>query len=212
MDTFQALGVTLIGIIPGAAAVWSYERHAGSWGLKSPDRLYRFIGTSAIIALFFAPISYWLWTGPFHADISSRHYVPIGYWFVLIAYLVIPATIGYWLGTRVESTNSSIGKIIRGPNAAPTAWDHMFRSKPDGIIRIKLKSGTWLAGIYGPNEDRFAYASSYPEPPSLLLSRAIDVDALTGAFKLEAGFPVFLSTSILIEWEEIEYVLFDRGN
>ena len=212
MDTFQTLGVTLIGIIPGASAVWAFERHAGSWGLKSPDRLYRFIGTSALVELFFAPVTYWLWTGKFHEYISARSPVPIGYWIVLLSYLVIPGAVGFWLGTRVESKKSRIGRVIRGPNAAPTAWDHMFRENPDGIIRVKLKSGTWLAGLYGPSEGRLAYASSYPESQSLLLLKTVVVDAVTGSFEIDDSLPVFLDTMILIEWTEIEYLLFDWRN
>jgi hypothetical protein len=210
MDTFQALGVTLVGIIPGAWAVWAFERHAGSWGLRSPDRIYRFVGTSALIGLFFAPVTYWLWTGKFHSDLSSQASVPPGYWLVLFSYLVIPGAVGFWLGKKVESRQSRIGRWIRGPNAAPTAWDHLFGENTDGIVRVKLKSGTWLGGLYGPSDERLAYASSYPAEQSLLLLKTVKIDALTGSFELVDSLPVFDNTMVLIEATEIEYLLFDR--
>ena len=56
-DTFQALGVLVLALLPGALYVWSFEQLAGAWGIKLADRLLRFIGVSAVLHVTFLPIS-----------------------------------------------------------------------------------------------------------------------------------------------------------
>ena len=48
-DTFQALAVITIALLPGALYVWAFERQAGRWGIGFSDRALRFVGGSALL-------------------------------------------------------------------------------------------------------------------------------------------------------------------
>ncbi|WP_181763959.1 DUF6338 family protein [Streptomyces albidus (ex Kaewkla and Franco 2022)] len=88
---------------------------------------------------------------------------------------------------------------LRGSGAVrtqtPTAWDHAFRRRGHCFVRIRLKSGRWLAGWYGEK----AYASSYPEPADLYLQSAW---AVSRSGWLER--PLERSGGIYIRMDEVE--------
>lgn len=46
-QSFQAVAVTLIALLPGALYVWAFERQAGRYGIGLSDRVLRFVGGSA---------------------------------------------------------------------------------------------------------------------------------------------------------------------
>lgn len=60
-DTFQCLAVLALAFLPGALYVWAFERQAGAWGIKLSDRLFRFVGFSALAHALLAPLTYRLW-------------------------------------------------------------------------------------------------------------------------------------------------------
>ena len=47
-DTFQAIAVLAVALLPGALHVWAFERQAGRWGIGLSDRLLRFVGGSVL--------------------------------------------------------------------------------------------------------------------------------------------------------------------
>jgi hypothetical protein len=98
----------------------------------------------------------------------------------------------------------------RGPTRAPRAWDHLFGSRPDGWIRLRLRSGSWLAGAYAKRPDGSrSYAAGYPEEQDLYLIEAMDVDPDTGEFRFgDHGYPVSRGSGILVRWSEVEYLEF----
>ena len=60
-DTFQAVAVAVVALLPGALYVWAFERQAGRWGIGLSDRLLRFVGGSALFHAAAAPLTYWIW-------------------------------------------------------------------------------------------------------------------------------------------------------
>jgi uncharacterized membrane protein required for colicin V production len=60
-DTIQALAVFVIALLPGALYVWSFEQLVGAWGVRFTDRIFRFLGVTAIFHALAAPITYRLW-------------------------------------------------------------------------------------------------------------------------------------------------------
>jgi hypothetical protein len=60
-ETFQALMVLVVALLPGALYVWAFERFAGAWGVRFSDRVLRFVEVSAVLHAVAAPLSYWLW-------------------------------------------------------------------------------------------------------------------------------------------------------
>lgn len=45
-NSFEAIAVVFIAILPGALYVWGFERIVGNWGIGLSDRLLRFLGAS----------------------------------------------------------------------------------------------------------------------------------------------------------------------
>lgn len=205
-ETFQALAVIAIALLPGALYVWSFEREAGLWGINLPDRILRFLGVSAVFQLLAAPLTYWAW----HSYISDGDWrsdgtIPLGLYAVLVPYVVAPVALGLIMG-RSASRGGRLAWLTHGDRPAPTAWDHFFSKQPDGWVRLRLKAGVWIGGAYAKG----AYASGYPEPQDIYFSAAF-VDPTTGAFRLDpAGKPQLMpNIFLLVRWEEVEYLVFD---
>jgi len=208
-DTFQAVAVLALGLLPGALYVWSFERLVGAWGIGLSDRVLRFVGVSAILHALFAPLTYRLWldfvrTGRIASGDASPYL-----WLAPIAYVAIPVALGSLVGTGTQR-GQRWASYVTGPDPAPRAWDYLFGTHPDGWIRLKLKSGGWLAGAYAVKEDGSkSYAASYPEPQDLFLVEVVEVDPDTGEFMFdEEGEPWLRGSGILIRWDEVEYLEF----
>jgi hypothetical protein len=91
----------------------------------------------------------------------------------------------------------------------PRAWDYFFAKRPDGWIRIKLRDGPWIGGIYAEG----SYASGYPhEPQDILLATVARVDPESGEFVRDRdGNVPTRDSGILIRWDEISYLEFIDG-
>lgn len=208
-DTFQALVVAGVAILPGALYTWAFEREAGAWGIRLADRALRFVGTSAIFHTLFAPLTYRLWLEFFRTGRIASGDVPPWLWFFPALYVGVPVALGTSIGRATRARRSWAG-LFTGPNPAPRAWDHLFGHAPDGWVRLRLKSGVWLAGAFATMEDgRRSYAAGYPEEPDLYLVETMDVDPNTGEFVIdEEGRPMRRGSGILVRWSEVEYLEF----
>lgn len=212
VDTFEAAGIAAIALLPGALYVWGFERQVGNWGVGLSDRLFRFFGTSAFAHALIAPLTYWVWSAFVRpGDIARGEGLPLYLWPVALAYVVIPFAAGTVVG-RGTREGQDWAVVFTGPNPAPRAWDHFFASRPDGWVRLRLKRGIWIGGVYAPSEDGLpSYASGYPESQDLFLAETVEVDPETGAFILEDGDPIFRGSSILIRWDEVELLEFSNA-
>lgn len=208
-DTFTALAVLTIGLLPGALYVWSFERQVGAWGVRFGDRLFRFVGASAIFHAAAAPVTYRLWAEFVRSGSVDGGRAPLGLWVAAVAYVAVPIALGTVVGSGTRR-GSWWAEWFTGPDPAPRAWDHLFGREPDGWIRLRLRSGTWLGGVFATMEDGSrSYAAGYPEEQDLFLVEAVEVDPDTGEFELdEDGNPVSRGSSILVRWDEIEYLDF----
>jgi len=206
---FEALGVAVLALLPGALYTWAFERLVGAWGVGFSDRLLRFVGVSAIFHLLFLPASYWVWTDWVLTGRLRAGQASLTLWILALLYVTIPVGAGSAVGWGTRS-RSSWAKVFTGPEPAPRAWDHLFGSRPDGWIRLRLKTGTWIGGAFAQTDDGIRpYAAGYPEPQDLYLSPAVVVDPDTGEFFLgDDGEVVRLDSGILIRWEEVEYLEF----
>ena len=111
------------------------------------------------------------------------------------------------IGTR---NGDSWARLFTGPDPAPRAWDHFFASRPDGWMRMRLKSGVWIGGAYAPSDGGLqSYAAGYPEPQDLFLAETVEIDPESGKFVLVDGTPMFRGTSLLIRWDEVEFLEFN---
>lgn len=208
-DTFQALGVIVIALLPGAIYVWSFERIVGAWGIGLSDRILRFVGFSVVFHALLGPVGYRLWVDFVRSDRLGSGHLPLILWLVPVAYVAIPALVGTLVawGTLRDR---AWARLFTGPAPAPRAWDELFTTHPNGWIRLRLKSGTWLGGGYVVREDGVrSYAASYPEEQDLYLAEAAEIDPETGDFvRDEFDDPVPRGSGILIRWDEVEYLEF----
>jgi hypothetical protein len=178
VTTFQAVAVVVLAVLPGGLYVWGFE---------------------------------WLWATYVRSGTIARgEPLPLALWVPVLLYAGIP----FALGTLVaKGTQNGLwwAEIFTGPNPAPRAWDHFFFSQPDGWMRLHLKSGIWVGGAFAPNDEGLiSYAAGYPDVQDLFLARTVEIDPETGVFLTanEEGEPVFRESSLLIRWDEVEYLEF----
>jgi hypothetical protein len=218
-ETFQAILVVALAVLPGALYTWYFEREVGRWGASLSDRVLRFVGASAIFQAIFAFPVYWIWSNYLHratlvgGKIAFRNLLLEGadlpplLFLVPVAYVALPIAAGTLASLAVRHRKRGkwtrrIARVVAGRDPAPRAWDFLFSENPSAILRIRMKSGSRLGGLFGAN----SYASGYPElPQDLLLERVYVVDQQSGSFvKDEEGKFVETGSGLLLRWEDIE--------
>ena len=101
-ETFQSLAVVVLALLP-ALYVWAFERQAGAWGIKLSDRLFRFVGFSAILHALFAPVTYALWDEFIRSGRVSSGQVSLSLWLVPLVYIGLPVVIGSIIGRGIRN-------------------------------------------------------------------------------------------------------------
>jgi len=206
-DTFQAAIAIAIAVGPGALYFWAFERQAGRWGVGLSDRILRFVGLSALFHAAVAPVSYWFWAHQW-PEIREGEPVSLWLWGLAVAYVAVPVAGGTAIGFAVRRA-MPWSRWFAGPHPAPRAWDYLFEREPDGYVRMRLKSGRWIGGLFAEFNGRAPYTAGYPEPQDLLLPATIAVDPETGELPLDAtGRVVYRRGALLVRWDEIEYLQF----
>jgi hypothetical protein len=211
--TFQALAGIVLALLPGAAYTFAYERVAGPFGITLSDRLVRFLAASAVFHAMLAGPELLLYrefvvTGRLgRGDLS---WLLVGV--LALGYLALPTGVGTLVALGRQ--RNWPGVRLFGGTPEPRAWDYLWRLGVPGVVRLKLKSGTWLAGVYGTTATgRRSYAAGYPEPGDLYLSLQLRVDPATGEFARDdedRPLPVPGGSGLLIRWSEIEYLEFQE--
>ena len=197
-------------LIPGAVFVWSFERPAGRYGIGLKDRALRLMAASAVLLTLFARpiyvtyINYW-------DDILKRQPLPERLWLFPLLYFGIPWAAGSLLGRGWKNDWPGVRWLL-GRNRAPSAWDHVFQDRTTGGIRCKLKTGTWIAGIYDHEKGSSQpYASGHPDPPDLFLPTMVWTDPDNGEiFTDDGGLPIEFDVGVLLRWEDIEFLEFQE--
>lgn len=134
-DTFEAVGVVLMALLPGALYIWAFERLVGRWGVGLTDRLLRFVGVSAIFHSLMAPLTYWLWAKYFQTGrIGRGDTLPLVVWLVPLLYVAVPAALGSAVAIG-HGRSQRWARWFTGTDPAPRAWDYLFQGHPDGWIR-----------------------------------------------------------------------------
>ena len=206
-DTFQALAVITIALLPGALYIWAFERQAGRWGVGLSDRALRFVGGSALFHAVLAPLTYWLWADQL-PKVQQAETLSWWLWLGVVTYVASPVIGGTVVGDATRR-KKRWATWFTGPDPAPRAWDHLFGQRVDGWVRLRMKSGIWLGGAYADANGRRSYAAGYPEPQDLFLAAAVEVDPETGAFTHDMnGDVALLEGGLLVRWEEVEHLEF----
>jgi Family of unknown function (DUF6338) len=207
VDTFQAIAVFVLALVPGALYFWAFERQTGRWGVGLSDRILRFVGASALFHVAFAPASYWLWANEWP---KGRDGEPLSLWLWALAllYVALPLIAGTMTGYGTHR-GLAWSRWFVGPHPAPRAWDYLFEHKDEGWVLLRLKSGTWIGGVYGTVGDLDSYSAGYPEPQDLFLAVGIEVDPETGELLVDEDGDIPLRPGgLLVRWDEVEYLEF----
>lgn len=209
-DTFQALVVLIVALLPGALYTWSFERLVGAWGVGFADRVLRFVGVSAVFQAAIAPFTVWGWRTYILTGRLQDGDLPLALWLLPLLYVAVPIALGVVVG-RGTVRQRTWSRALTGPSPAPRAWDYVFGLQPDGWVRVRLKSGVWLGGAFSSvgDEGLRSYAAGYPDEQDLFLAEAYSVDPESGEFELDAnGDVVPTGSGILVRWAEVEYLDF----
>jgi hypothetical protein len=208
-NTLQALVVLIVALLPGALYTRSFERLVGAWGVGFADRVLRFVGASAVFQAVIAPFTVWGWRTYIQTGRLQGGDLSVALWLVPLLYVAIPIALGVVVG-RGTVNERHWSTAFTGPSPAPRAWDHLFGRRPDGWVRLRLKSGVWLGGAFtSAGEGLDSYAAGYPDEQDLFLAEAYSVDPETGEFELDAnGDVVATGSGILVRWAEVEYLDF----
>ncbi len=205
-STIEAAIVVFVALVPGATYVWCVERWVGRWGAGLPDTLLRFAGVSAVLHFILAPLTFVIVRRYTSVDLLARPF-PWSHWLLVGMYLAIPALLGSGVGLGIQRQ----WRLIRFLSALrpPRAWDHVLARGRTGWVKIRLKSGAWLAGWYGRFGQERAYAAGHPHSSDLYLVRTVGIDQRSGAFLVDqSGRPAEIGPGILVRWDEIEYLKF----
>lgn len=215
-STFQALGVALLGLLPGALYELAREQRSGRWGLRGADQLFRLLAVSVVFQVVISPLTYWLYA---HYIVTEhlRQGRPVSgwLWVLLLCYLLGPFVLGRFtaLGHRYRSRHgvSTWERFVaRAVNLytdaapAPREWDYLFSyRRRTGWIILHLKDGSRIGGAWNSS-----YAASYPADQDLYLSKQVELTA-DGRIRLgDDGQPHGLGKGLLIRWNEVRYLDF----
>lgn len=164
-STLEALVIVLVFVLPGAFYEWSYERVVGSWNVQLSDRILRFLGSSAVLHTLAFGGTFWVWRRYFSAgrfeDIQG---LPWGLWLALALAVGAPTALGAAVGRATRAGRRWVVPIV-GSSPAPRAWDHLFFRGGPGWVRLKLRSGGFVAGQYATASSDAggqAYAAGFP--------------------------------------------------
>ena len=205
-SSLQALTFLVVALLPGAFFVWGFERNAGRYGIGLRDRALRLVGSSSVFLALFASVLYWLYARYWHSFVSGE---PLPVWLMIapIVYIAIPGTLGWIFGSQVRS-GTRWARILAGSDRAPRAWDHLFQDREPGLVRCKMKSGSWVGGMYAEVENKRLYASGYPEIQEIYLTRSLQINPEDGSFNELADQLILGAGGLLMRWEEIEMMEF----
>lgn len=210
MTTFQAAAVTILAVLPGASYTFAFERVAGSFGVSLSDRLVRFTAASAVFHALFSGPELLIYrnvvaTGRLErADVSALLFEMLA-----LSYVLLPTAIGSLVGHGRNKRWQWV-TWLTGNSPEPRAWDYVWTQPGTTmIVRLRLKSGRWVAGFFGNVEGApGSYAAGYPEAQDLFLGLQVKVDPERGEFiKDGEGLiqPVEGRTALLVRWDEVEY-------
>ena len=103
LNTFEAIAVTALTLLPGALTIWAFERTAGRWTTEVSDRAFRFAGVSAAYLALFAPLVYYIYATKIQTG-YLRSGKPLSWWFWIgsLAYVVVPYAAGRLAGTGAK--------------------------------------------------------------------------------------------------------------
>lgn len=199
--------VTLVLVIPGFVFQIVRIRMHGRTPADEEitTRILTAIAVSAIFALLYVVILGSALTDSEDLQVQARLHPRSWALLGLFAAFVVPAVAACvyswarqseWWERRDNRLTRLFDRLTR-IDPRPTAWDVAFNNLDECFIRVRTRDGTWYAGWFGGR----SYASSYPDPHSLFVEVAIDVDK-----NGKLGVPIEGSTGAIIDCSNADWI------
>ena len=102
---YDAALLLLVLLLPGAFAAWGFERHVQRYGRRLKDWLLRLAGLSAGCLAVGAWPLHWL-ASSYWDDFTDGTALPWPVFLAPVAYLAVPAAVGWLLGLLMRPDNS----------------------------------------------------------------------------------------------------------
>jgi hypothetical protein len=193
----------------------AFEREVGAWGSTLTDRLFRFVGVSALFHAVMAWPTYELYGELIRSGrIARGEALPPWVWLVPAGYVITPLAFGFWIGNATYRRKRWPRPLV-GRSPAPRAWDHLFAAADlagwviihlKGEAQVRAIAGVWVTSADGK---RRSYAAGYPEVQDIYLVDTVHCDDQTGEILVDdAGAPRFRGVSVLVRWDEVHYLEF----
>lgn len=222
VGTFQALGVVLLAIVPGAALTFSYENHAGTLPGDTNDRLLRFLIGTALVFPFTAILGAWAYArvlhvpvpdspGDFHNRLSHPTDLSPLWTLVPLLYIVVPWGAGVlagkgWLWLSRKGATTHRAAMI--PSRLAAFHVEFLRQQPGAKhVTMKLRSGEWVAGIFG--DESFASPPAAREKELLLESR-LAANAAGMIQRDEDNNPIQLGGAVVVKYADVELMFIEQ--
>lgn len=215
-QSFTALLVVVVAVLPGSVYTWAYERQASPYGVTLRDRMLRFIAVSLLFHLVLAWPEWAIYRIAVYGQglLQPERFAVL--WAGMMFLVAIPGGMGTALGglyaTRTtrhgwrwirswlpEHREEQLLRIMLGRTPAPRAWDDLFSDRPNVYVRVRTFEGVWIAGRFAGH----SYAGGFPYQTDLLLEQAWSIDQETGELgETGLGYSVYIP-AVWIAWMEI---------
>jgi hypothetical protein len=211
IDTFTALAVVVVALLPGGLFTWAYEQEVGSSGQAFADRLLRLVGVSGLLQALAAPLSWWFYVHEIRSGRLLAGPVPWELWPAVLGYVLAPVGLGRLIGLLAWRRPGWV-RGISGPAPAHRAWDHVFSGGRGAWMRIRLKDpagGTngWIAGAYARAErGPVGYAAGFPHEQDIYLADTAELDDHGHLLRDPDGTVRRRGWGLLVSWSEVAYM------
>ncbi len=182
-NSFQALAVVLLAILPGFVATTFWAR-AKTWKGRGTDLitvLQSMAVSAVIVAAMTFPAVRWLYPV---RDTLEQHPLRIATWSFFTVFIV-PMIGGILFGRVSDWLSQPTRPIVTGrlrkiwvrlwpTDVPPTIWDWAFKSKviDDSFVVVEFTDKTRVAGVFSAG----SLALTSPEPQGVYLRREWTVD------------------------------------
>jgi len=209
--TIVQVVIVLLLVLPGVVYQFVRERTHGLVPAHKDlgERILRAVTAGIVLDTFYVLLAGpWLvrllqgqQRGWFHAAADRPRAVALA---ALLLLILLPAGAA-WLVSRLHARGSRSSF-----EPTPTAWDSAFRQRGHSLVRLRLKSGSWVGGWYGER----SFASSYPESADLYLQTAWAVSRtgwLERPLEHSGGIYIRMDDVEFLDFVEVPTPIADRG-
>lgn len=179
--------------VPGFVSLRTYDLLYPTQRIEGGKRIVEAVALSCVNYAVLSPaLAYAL---PYlQSESRSQLWVAI----ILVTVLLIAPVVLVLLWVKIQSLLSEVGYLY---HPIDRAWDYVFSGMPKSWVKVYLKNGSIVGGLYGKR----SFASSSPEPQEIFLEKIWKLNE-DGGFVEE----VERSSGMLIKADVISHIEFQE--